>query len=133
MIFEMERYQTTSFAGRRVEALGWGTTEFGGPLSNRLQKVSLDVINQSACESAYPNRITSGQFCTYTRGKDTCNSDSGGPQFFTDVNGNNLLYQIGITSYGLYCATSMPSVNTRVTAYLDWIVSEARYARFCVQ
>lgn len=26
----------------------------------------------------------------------------------------------------------MPSVSTRVTAYLDWITSEARYARFCI-
>lgn len=92
------RYRAASFAGRRVEALGWGTLEFGGPLSNRLQKVSLEVTNQSYCESAYPNKITSGQFCTYTPGKDTCNSDSGGPLMYTaNTTGISLLYQIGIT------------------------------------
>lgn len=71
------RYATASFANRQVEALGWGTIEFGGPVSNRLQKVSLEVTNHSSCESAYPNRITSAQFCTYSQGKDTCQSDSG--------------------------------------------------------
>lgn len=92
------RYRTASFAGRRVEALGWGTTEFGGPLSNRLQKVNLEVTNKSSCESAYPNKITSAQFCTFTPGKDTCNSDSGGPLMYTEnATGISLLYQIGIT------------------------------------
>lgn len=107
--------------------------EYGGPVSNRLQKVSLDVQSQSKCENAYPNRITSGQFCTHTRNKDTCSYDSGGPLLYSDPTGNNLLYQIGITSFGVNCASSMPSVATRVAAYLDWIRSEARYARFCVQ
>lgn len=75
-------------------------------------------------------------FCSLSNGYhlicaiDTCSYDSGGPLLFSDA--NNLLYQIGITSYGVSCATSMPSVSTRVTAYLDWITSEARYARFCV-
>lgn len=127
------KYQTATFEGRRVEALGWGTTEFGGPVSNRLRKVSLNVTSQSMCQAAYPNKINSGQFCTYSRGKDTCNSDSGGPLMYTDTTGNNLLYQIGIASYGLYCASTTPSVNTRVAAYLDWIMNEARYAIFCVQ
>ncbi|XP_055317480.1 venom serine protease-like [Sitodiplosis mosellana] len=127
------KYQSASFEGRSVVALGWGTIEYGGPVSSRLQKVALDVTSQLKCEAAYPNRITSGQFCTYTRNKDTCSYDSGGPLLFSDVTGNNLLYQIGITSFGVNCASSMPSVSTRVAAYLDWITSEARYARFCVQ
>lgn len=153
-LIDVCRYRTASFAGRRLEALGWGTIEFGGPLSQRLQKVSLEVTNQSHCEAAYPNKITSGQFCTYTPGKDTCNSDSGGPLMYAaNTTGISLLYQIGITryewerfrleqindtiscifSYGLYCAGSAPSINTKVTAYLDWIVSEARTANFCIQ
>lgn len=127
----MNRYQSASFTGRRVEALGWGTTEYGGPLAHRLQKVTLDITNQTVCEAAYPNKITSGQFCTYTSGKDTCSSDSGGPLLYTGV--NSLIYQIGITSYGLYCATSVPGVNTKVSTYLDWITDEARYAKFCIQ
>lgn len=95
--------------------------------------MSLDVTNQTKCEAAYPNSITSGQICTYSRGKDTCSYDSGGPLLYSDASGNNLLYQIGITSYGLNCATSTPSVSTKITAYLDWITNEARHARFCVQ
>lgn len=112
--------------------MGWGTIEYGGPVSTRLQKVILDIVSQPKCEQSYPGSITSAQICTYARGKDTCSYDSGGPLLFTDTT-NSLLYQIGITSYGLNCATSTPSVSTKVTSYLDWIVSETRYAQYCVQ
>lgn len=60
-----------------VSILGWGTTEFGGPVSTKLQKVSLNVVNPSKCEAAYPDSITSGHICTFTQNKDTCSYDSG--------------------------------------------------------
>lgn len=145
------RYQTASFVGRRVEAFGWGTLEFGGPKSSRLMKVNFDVVNQSRCESAYG--ITSAQLCTFTRylvqlfskaknsfhyffpirNKDTCSYDSGGPLMYTDSTVNNLLYQVGITSYGINCASSTPSVSTKITAYLDWIQKTTPYAIYCVR
>lgn len=59
------------------ELLGWGTTEFGGPVSTRLQKVYLNVVDQSQCQAAYPDSITSSHICTFTRNKDTCSYDSG--------------------------------------------------------
>lgn len=94
-------------------------------------KVLLDVVEQSRCEAAYPDRITSAQICTYSPGKDTCNYDSGGPLMFTDPTNDNTLYQIGITSYGQACAASNPSVSTKVADYLDWIRQNAPYANFC--
>lgn len=75
--FQISRFRTASFEGRRVEAIGWGTVEHGGPVSSRLLKVSLDVVNQTKCESSYPNSVTSAQLCTYSRNKDTCSYDSG--------------------------------------------------------
>lgn len=75
--FQISRFRTASFEGRRVEAIGWGTVEYGGPVSSRLLKVSLDVVNQTKCESSYPNSVTSAQLCTYSRNKDTCSYDSG--------------------------------------------------------
>lgn len=92
-------------------------------------KVLLDVKELSACEQAYPDRITSAQICTYTRGKDTCSFDSGGPLLFTDT--ANVVYQIGITSYGDVCAGNKPSVSTKLAEYLDWIIINAPYANFC--
>lgn len=122
-----------TFVGRKVEAIGWGTIQFGGPVSTKLLKVFLDVVHLSQCETAFPNRIISSQVCTLTQGKDTCSYDSGGPLLFSDSAGNNLLYQIGITSYGEACATNRPSVSTRVVSYLDWIQANTPNARFCVQ
>lgn len=128
------RYRYASFVGRQAEALGWGTIEFGGPISSRLLKVQLDVVDQSRCENAYSQSFTSAQVCTFTRNKDTCSQDSGGPLIITDTsNNNNLLYQIGITSFGVHCASSMPSVSTRITSYLDWIEKVTPLAKYCVQ
>lgn len=127
------RYRLSSFVGRRVEALGWGTIEYGGPVSSRLLKVQLDVVNQSRCEATYPQSFTSAQLCTFSRNKDTCSYDSGGPLMFSDSTGNSLLYQIGITSYGIHCASTTPSVSTKVMAYLDWIEKVTPLANYCVQ
>lgn len=58
---------------------------------------------------------------------------AGGPLLFTDRSQQNqLLYQVGITSYGQYCGV-MPSVSTRVTSYLEWITSVTPYANYCIQ
>lgn len=57
----------------------------------------------------------------------------GGPLLYTErTEQNQILYQIGITSYGQYCAVS-PSVSTRVTTYLDWITSVTPNANYCIQ
>nr|CAD7197623.1 unnamed protein product [Timema douglasi] len=109
-----------SYAGETVEALGWGTLQFGGEVPTQLQKVGLQVISYQQCLSYYNSGITQSQMCTYTQGKDACQSDSGGPLLYTNPN-TGRLYLSGIISYGIGCATSNPGVNTRVTAYLNWI------------
>nr|CAD7432064.1 unnamed protein product [Timema monikensis] len=109
-----------SYAGETVEALGWGTLQFGGETPSQLQKVGLQVISYQQCLSYYNSGITQNQMCTYSQGKDACQSDSGGPLLYTNPN-TGRLYLSGIISYGIGCATSNPGVNTRVTAYLNWI------------
>lgn len=61
------------FSGDDVIATGWGTTEFGGPVSDYLRKVDLTVLSNSdeKCVSAYP-KIQDSQLCAYKEGKDTC-------------------------------------------------------------
>ncbi|XP_063897593.1 venom serine protease 34 isoform X1 [Helicoverpa armigera] len=117
----------TDFAGRRVTILGWGTKFFGGPKSNVLLKADVDVISQSACRSQI--QVTDRQMCTYTPGKDACQDDSGGPVLYTDP-ATGLLFNVGIISFGSSCASG-PGVNTRVTALLNWILSNTPEVSYC--
>ncbi|XP_068624960.1 venom serine protease-like [Battus philenor] len=116
------------FAGAKVTILGWGTIFPGGPTSPVLQKVDVDVISQPACQRAV-STLTPRQLCTFTQGKDACQYDSGGPLLYTDQS-NGLLYSVGIVSYGSFCASGSPGVNTRVTTILDWIVAVTQ-TEFC--
>ncbi|XP_062559125.1 venom serine protease-like isoform X2 [Armigeres subalbatus] len=125
------KYYGASFVGNEMEAAGWGSTDFGDPKSNVLLKVALPVIDPSQCTQTYPNFAVT-QLCTFATGKDTCQSDSGGPLFYTDYY-NGLLYLVGITSYGMACATNDPSVSTRVTEYLDWIMQNTAEWNYCYQ
>lgn len=48
--------------------------------------------------------------------------DSGGPlQVKQNVNGKNVFFLIGVTSFGRACAVETPGVYTRISYYLDWI------------
>lgn len=111
------------FENQWVEAVGWGTDEFGGKTSSTLQKTWLQVVGQQRCAASFPGRIGGGQICTYAQGRDACQRDSGGP-LFLDAGG--VVYLVGIISFGSACADRNPSVSTRVTAYADWIRQNTR-------
>jgi len=64
-------YDANFFNIQVLQAVGWGSTRFGGPLSRTLRHVGLNVISNSACTVNFPNLVAS-QLCTYTAGKDTC-------------------------------------------------------------
>ncbi|CAH0717938.1 unnamed protein product, partial [Brenthis ino] len=117
------RFRNDDFTGSPVTIIGWGTLMPGGPTSPVLRKVDVNVISQETCRNIMGS-ITPRQMCTYARGKDSCQDDSGGPLLYRDLS-NGLLYYAGIVSYGTFCASTTPSVNTRVTALLDWIVANA--------
>lgn len=51
--------------------LGWGTTDFSGPTSDILQKVTVSVFTNLQCSKTYPH-ITTDEICTYAKGKDSC-------------------------------------------------------------
>ncbi|KAL9702320.1 hypothetical protein quinque_005838 [Culex quinquefasciatus] len=120
-------YWYYDFNTLQVDVAGWGTTSFGGPQSTTLLKTTLDVIANGNCPVQYVN---SKKICTFTPGKDTCQFDSGGPLYLRGV---QRMYTIGIVSYGGACAAATPSVNTRITAYLDWIQTKTPGATYCVK
>jgi len=48
--------------------------------------------------------------------------DSGGPVLWQDFVSRKLVLA-GITSSGFACASKLPAIDTRVGAFLDWIIS----------
>ncbi|XP_043478948.1 venom serine protease 34-like isoform X2 [Leptopilina heterotoma] len=123
------QHSCDGFGGSFVEFLGWGTTELSGATPNVLQKVEVSVINLSKCKKSYP-KINEHQLCTLTPGKDACQFDSGGPVLWQNPTTKRLVI-VGIVSYGVACGTKIPSVNTRVGAFLDWIQSVTEGVNYC--
>uniref|UniRef100_A0A1B6LCM9 Peptidase S1 domain-containing protein n=2 Tax=Graphocephala atropunctata TaxID=36148 RepID=A0A1B6LCM9_9HEMI len=117
--------------GEAVTVLGWGTTEFGGPRSRVLQKANVDLIDVSNCVNSYGNNIEPySQLCSYRQNVDACQYDSGGPLTWFNYYINRYEFT-GIVSYGRGCASNVPSVNTKVAPFLQWILDNTPSETFC--
>uniref|UniRef100_A0A1Q3FQZ4 Putative venom serine protease 34 n=1 Tax=Culex tarsalis TaxID=7177 RepID=A0A1Q3FQZ4_CULTA len=125
-------YAGASFDNVNLEALGWGTTEFGGPMAEDLQKVTLQVTPLGTCRSqlASYGAVQNNQLCTFSVDKDSCQYDSGGPLLYTNPTGNTV-YAVGVIDYGITCASKYPSVSARVTSYLGWIEANTGGFAYC--
>ncbi len=114
--------------GRLVTVAGWGDTKAqpatGGTaprLTAGMREARLPIVSDAKCKTAYAStgnpalRMTpSLMVCAGRKGVDTCQGDSGGPMFTPTRAG---IRQIGITSYGVGCATAKyPGVYTEVSA-----------------
>jgi len=99
---------------------GWGTTTEGGHLATVLQKVTVPVVSDDNCRSAYgQNDIADSMICAGLDqgGKDSCQGDSGGPFMC----GNQLS---GVVSWGYGCAEAgYPGVYTQTSYFVDWVNS----------
>ncbi|XP_031639695.1 serine protease persephone-like, partial [Contarinia nasturtii] len=117
--------------------IGWGAAITEGPNSNKLLKTNLTTVPLSECNStllewnkeynspSFENGISEGQYCANDPEgrRDSCHGDSGGPlQYFPNTNSSRATI-VGIVSFGVNCATTLPSVYTRVAYYIDWIES----------
>ncbi|XP_015436876.1 PREDICTED: venom serine protease 34-like [Dufourea novaeangliae] len=123
------QHSPDTFGGSLVQALGWGSLEYGGGPSTVLQKVTLNVETNLACRKNYPE-VSNNQICTYTKNKDSCSMDSGGPLLWENPTSLRLVLA-GVINYGIACAV-FGSVNCRVGAYIDWITSVTPGARYCI-
>jgi len=125
-----------------ADLAGWGMTQFAGNTSNILQTVRLQVDNETTCEqqlrkkvasfeSKFPGGLQGTKICAVdpTGGsRDACQGDSGGPLVWGDglfeTQGRSQV--IGIVSTGLGCGNpEFPGIYTKVSSYIEWIVSEA--------
>ncbi|EDV35632.1 uncharacterized protein Dana_GF12374 [Drosophila ananassae] len=113
-----DRYN--SYAGWWAVASGWGRTDNDSGMSNYLNCVDVQVMDNNDCRNYFGGYyITDNTICIDTDGgRSSCNGDSGGPLVSHD--GNRI---IGITSFVGWegCTASKPAGFTRVTGYLDWI------------
>jgi secreted trypsin-like serine protease len=109
-----------------LTALGYGATLPNGQhMSNTLRQVGLRTVSNQDCKEFYYDYIggldSEIMMCSGNNdddgGKDTCSGDSGGPilLFGTTI-------QVGIISNGVGCGKrGVPGVNTRVSAFDEWI------------
>ncbi|KAL2751137.1 transmembrane protease serine 9-like [Vespula maculifrons] len=117
------------YIGSKAIAAGWGTLKEEGKPSCLLQEVEVPVMSLQDCRntSYSPRMISDNMLCAgYPDGmKDSCQGDSGGPLI---TEREDKRYEIiGIVSWGNGCARpGYPGVYTRITNYLDWILSNSK-------
>ncbi|VTJ72280.1 Hypothetical predicted protein [Marmota monax] len=108
--------------GLRCWITGWGALREGGPTSNVLQKVDVQLVPQDLCGEAYHYQVTPRMLCAgYRKGqKDACQGDSGGPLVCKELSGRWFL--AGLVSWGLGCGRpNYFGVYTRITGVIGWI------------
>lgn len=120
-----------------LKAAGYGQ-DGNGLHTNKLLKVYLKRIEIEKCQSEqYPNIPLSfeSQICAESyrddadEQQDLCYGDSGaGLQYYsTDLVENDELYKIptltAITSFGMECALTLPSIYVNISYYYDWMES----------
>jgi secreted trypsin-like serine protease len=106
--------------------VGWGATEEGGDLPDRLQEGEVPITTDPFCADAYDDFDPVTMICAGfpEGGVDTCQGDSGGPMFAHASGGT--LRVVGATSFGEGCARSdKPGVYARVAdvELREWIRS----------
>ncbi|WP_157863231.1 serine protease [Bradyrhizobium tropiciagri] len=111
-------------AGDDVVVTGWGRTTETGQLSEILQEVTVQLIDNETCNKneSYGGKVTTGMLCAGRAGegkRDSCSGDSGGPLVLGGGSNKTL---VGVVSWGTGCARALKyGVYTRVGVYRDWI------------
>ncbi|KFM63496.1 hypothetical protein X975_07973, partial [Stegodyphus mimosarum] len=107
--------------------IGWGHTRTDGENSDVLLQVTVPIIPRDLCNESYDDDLEDGidditeyMICAGSKGKDSCQNDSGGPLFQTDSRGVATL--IGVVSHGAGCGLKFyPGVYTKVAMYKSWM------------
>lgn len=91
-LFSSDRLNQNTFVYSQAEAVGWGKTSYGGPVSTNLQKVELTVIPNNECTKNYPYQISTAQICTFSPMKDVCDVSMLHPAPFFSCNSHFLIF-----------------------------------------
>jgi len=111
-----------TLVGRRARTAGHGLTQ-DGEISEQLQFVDLQLIDNRSCRGTFGSRVTEHIICGIgweNRNQNTCGGDSGGA---LSVRANGHWVQAGLTAFGALkaCDRGFPSAFTRLSSYGDWI------------
>jgi secreted trypsin-like serine protease len=112
--------------GTKALLAGWGRTYYNqAALGERLQWAPTVVQHPERCEHEAPPFSPASQICamdTPSRQTGACKGDSGGPLLLPEPSAVGGMIQIGVADhvYG-ECATTGPSVFTRVDAISAWV------------
>ena len=101
---------------------GYGTTAFGGPLSESLMKTNLNLMTDHICSEYISGFHPESEFCAgyLAGGKDSCQGDSGGPLVCNDSQNRPIL--TGVVSWGNNCGLAFqPGVYGKVSIVREWI------------
>ncbi|KAK8912148.1 Trypsin [Metarhizium anisopliae] len=98
-------------ANSKAMVAGWGLDEFGGRTPATLRHVVVPIIDRKNCGKELETIVCAGE-----KGKDACQSDSGGPLLEQETG-----KLIGIVSNGFQCATPIGGRYTRVASYIPFI------------
>ena len=117
------------YTGVNLTVPGHGKTgpNFSSPSSDVLLEVMLPGVSQHDCRDIIKRHgatITDKQICAGAeQGIDSCGGDSGGPVIVEPPTGPPYSI-VGVVSFGAtHCGEGgIPSVNTRVSEYLNWIL-----------
>ncbi|XP_065335680.1 trypsin-1-like [Cloeon dipterum] len=110
--------------GTPATVIGWGRLYYNGPLSETINKVTIEIRDQAICEEAYVNfplHVYESHLCADVPegGLGSCNGDSGGPLLVDGV-------AVGLVSWANECALQgYPTVYTRLPDYRDWITQNS--------
>jgi secreted trypsin-like serine protease len=114
-------------------ARGWGSTSYGGAVSNVLLEVQLKTWSRGNARKAFaqlpPSEQTPDLVMDYTKlgaggekGKDSCQGDSGGP--LTIEASGSAAKLVGLTSTGYGCGVEgLPGIYTRtqtLKSFITW-------------
>jgi len=110
---------------KELMVLGWGLTQRGNYNSGSevLMRAKLYYINNFQCAIPYGfQRIKRNMMCAHSsRGRDACQSDSGGPLIMQHADGPEQDTLVGIVSWGKSCGSQYPGVYGRVSSAYSWI------------
>jgi trypsin len=119
-----------------LTSMGWGDTDVNICRyrdSPQLKYTNLKVMPNGQCNGAEVffngtslnlGPITDNMLCsTRTYQEDTCQGDSGGPVVIKGSDAASDV-QVGVVSFGIYCAIGSPGVYSRVSKAYDWIANE---------
>ncbi|KAB1251800.1 Mastin [Camelus dromedarius] len=95
------------------------------PLPYHLQEVEVPIVGHKVCNKHYQtfedgnNPIKDDMLCAGSKGRDSCQYDSGGPQV---CSWNCAWVQVGVMSWGYKCGLhNFPGVYTQAMSYVPWI------------